>query len=65
MTAIDSTAERNARAHRYLEEGRDDLAIPLFEEEFAHRREALGPDHPDSHRTEQPRHRVPGGGRPR
>ena len=48
MNAADPAAQRNARAHRYLEESRGDLAIPLFEEELAHRREALGPDHPDA-----------------
>ena len=48
MTAIDPTAERNARAHQYLQEGRDDLAIPLFEEVLAERVRVLGADHPDT-----------------
>ena len=48
MTAIDPTAERNARAHQYSQEGRGDLAIPLFEEVLADRVRVLGPDHPDT-----------------
>ena len=48
MTAIDPTAERNARAHQYLQEGRGDLAIPLFEEVLADRVRVLGTDHPET-----------------
>ena len=48
MTAVDPAAERNARAHQYLQEGRDDLAIPLFEEVLAERVRVLGADHPDT-----------------
>ena len=48
MTAIDPTAERNARAHQYLQEGRDDLAVPLFEEVLADRVRVLGADHPQT-----------------
>ena len=48
MTAIDPTAERNARAHQYWQEGRGDLAIPLFEEVLADRVRVLGTDHPET-----------------
>ena len=48
MNAADPAAQRNTRPHRYLEEDRGDLSLPLFEEELAHRREALGPAHPDT-----------------
>ena len=46
MTAVDSTTERSTRAHQYLQEGRDDLAIPLFEEVLAERVRVLDADHP-------------------
>ena len=46
MNAADSAAQRNARAHRYLEEGRGDLALPLFEEVLAERVRVLGASHP-------------------
>lgn len=48
MNDADPLAERNARAHQYLQEGRDDLAIPLFEEVLAERVRVLGADHPDT-----------------
>ena len=48
MNDADPLAERNARAHQYLQEGRDDLAIPLFEEVLAERVRVLGADHPES-----------------
>ena len=48
MKAADPAAQRNARAHQYLQEGRDDLAIPLFEEVLADRVRVLGEDHPDT-----------------
>ena len=46
MNDADPLAERNTRAHQYLQEGRDDLAIPLFEEVLADSARVLGPDHP-------------------
>ncbi|WP_131295755.1 tetratricopeptide repeat protein, partial [Schaalia georgiae] len=48
MNAIDPIAERNARALQYSQEGRGDLAIPLFEEVLAGRVRVLGTDHPDT-----------------
>ena len=48
MNAADPAAQRNARAHRYLEEGRGDLALPLFEEVLAERVRVLGAGHPDT-----------------
>ena len=48
MNDADPLAERNARAPQYLQEGRDDLAIPLFEEVLAERVRVLGADHPDT-----------------
>ena len=48
MNDADPLAERNTRAHQYLQEGRDDLAIPLFEEVLADRVRVLGDDHPDT-----------------
>ena len=48
MNDADPLAERNARAHQYLREGRDDLAIPLFEEVLAERVRVLGADHPQT-----------------
>ena len=48
MNDADPLAERNTRAHQYLQEGRDDLAIPLFEEVLAERVRVLGPDHPST-----------------
>jgi len=48
MNDADPLAERNTRAHQYLQEGRDDLAIPLFEEVLAERMRVLGADHPDT-----------------
>ena len=48
MNAIDPAAERSARALQYLQEGRSDLAIPLFEEVLAERVRVLGADHPDT-----------------
>ncbi|EFW08634.1 hypothetical protein HMPREF9005_2390, partial [Actinomyces sp. oral taxon 178 str. F0338] len=47
MNDADPLAERNARAHQYSQEGRGDLAIPLFEEVLADRVRVLGTDHPD------------------
>ena len=48
MNDADPLAERNTRAHQYLQEGRDDLAIPLFEEVLAHQLRVLGAGHPDT-----------------
>ena len=48
MNDADPLAERNARAHQYLQEGRDELAIPLFEEVLAERVRVLGAGHPDT-----------------
>ena len=48
MNAIDPAAERSARALQYLQEGRGDLAIPLFEEVLADRVRVLGTDHPET-----------------